>query len=88
MEWVRSLVAGDSPPEWVCYRTKRPMPGVESVGDQSGVEILLKALKDLADPCTRADYTVADLDEVVCDIAQKAIDDYYNFNSAKTGDGE
>lgn len=40
------------------------------------VKALLHAVKGLAQPCTRADYTFAKLDAIVREIAQKAIDDY------------
>lgn len=42
------------------------------------VQILLEALDGLVMPCTRADYTVARLDEVVSRLAKSALDDYAN----------
>jgi hypothetical protein len=40
------------------------------------VNILLQALHGLTMPCTRADYTVAKLDAVVCEIAEAALDEF------------
>jgi hypothetical protein len=42
------------------------------------VQILIDALDGLAMPCTRADYTVARLDEVVSRLAKSALDDFAN----------
>lgn len=44
------------------------------------VNILLQALHGLTMPCTRADYTVGDLDGVVCEIAQNALDEFWHTN--------
>ena len=47
---------------------KTPIAGPES--------ILFAALAGLTMPCTRADYTVSDLDKVVCELAENAIREY------------
>ena len=48
--------------------------------------ILMQALHGLAQPCTRADYTVGKLDSVVREIAQKALDDFANAKVADPKD--
>lgn len=50
----------------------------EAVGGDDRVNILLQALRELTMPCTRADYTVSQLDTVVCEIAQTALDEYWH----------
>jgi hypothetical protein len=42
------------------------------------VNVLLQALHGLTQPCTRADYTVPQLDKVVQEIAAQAIIDFAN----------
>jgi len=34
---------------------------------------MVQTLKDLAQPCTRMDYTVGKLDKIVCNLAQETL---------------